>query len=129
MVSLVFVVLGLMEFAMVIVMNRTSFVSQEKLRKPTVPKMRRGRNLKIGNPHRESRTLSQMISLRFSMKKIENETEGPKTDEVKAIPGNEDAKCIRSLRSVDIVAFCAYIFLFLTFNCVYFSFYVTPHCN
>ena len=114
---------------MLMVMNRTSFVTQEKLNKATVPKMRRGRNLKMGNSQKEFRTLSQMISLRFAKKKIENETNGLKTDEVKAMPGSVGTKCIRSLHSVDIIAFCAYIFLFLTFNCVYFSFFVTPHCN
>jgi hypothetical protein len=114
---------------MVMVMNRTSFLTQEKLTKSTVPKIRRGRTLKMGNPHRESRTLSHMISLRFATKKIENEANGLKTDEVKAMPGSVGTKCIKSLHSVDIIVFCAYIFLFLTFNCVYFSFFVTPHCN
>ena len=103
-VSLGFVVLGLVEFALVIVMNRSSSGTKEKMKNAKNQKMKRG------NPYQRTRTLNQILAIRCAMNKHENETK----------PVNEGSSFIGSLHGVDIIACFVFLLAYICFNFVYF---------
>ena len=127
--SLAFVVFGLFEFAIVIVLNRTTFGSQEKSKNRKVKKMKMEKNLKTGNPGRESRILDHILFLRHGLNNKEAyQIDDPKMDEDKTNLGNVGKKCINSLHTIDIISFFVFLFLFLTCNLIYFHYYGSRHC-
>ena len=126
--SIGFVFLGLVEFAFVIVINRTSFGTQEKLENPKVTTVRKQVTFKIGQGNRERRITNKIRSLRYAMKKGAYEANSlENTDKVKTPTTIVRKTCMRSLQSVDIIACCVFLCLFVSFNCFYFFYYLSSH--
>ena len=127
--SLVFVVFGLIEFAILIVLNRTLFGTQEKSKFRKVKKIKMETSLKTGNHDQQLRILNHVRFLRHALDNKEAyQIDDPKHDEGNRNMGKVGKKCINSLHTVDIIAFFVFIFLFFTFNFIYFFYYGSRHC-
>ena len=125
MASLGFVVIGLIEFSFVILMNRASFGTKGKIKIPNVQKMKTGENLKIGTPYQKTRTLNQILAIRYAMSKDSDTIKDHKTDEEDTKSGKVGSKIISSLYAVDITACVSYLVLFICFNCAYFYYHLS----
>ena len=126
-VSVGFVFFGLVEFAFVILINRTSFGTQEKLNNTNVGTVRSKVTFKIGQDNRDLRITNKIRDLRCAMKKGSYETKNLDSDKVKGPTTIVRTKFMRSLQSVDIIACCVFLFLFVSFNCFYFFYYLSSH--
>ena len=116
--SLGFVVIGLVEFACVIVMNRTSSGTKENTMSSKI------QQLKMGNLGQKPRTLSQVLSIRYAMKQESYKIKDINTNEDQTKSEKEGRKFMGSLYVVDIISCGLFLFLFLCFNFVYFTYYL-----
>ena len=126
--SLVFVVSGLLEFAIVIMMNRrSSSGTQDRQKTAKNQKMRIGGYLKKGTPDQKSRFLNQVLSIRNAMNMESNGNTEVKTDEEKIPPEKVGKKMFGHLHAVDIIACSLFLFAYVGFNVGYFFHYLSSN--
>ena len=80
--------------------------------------------LKMGNLCQKPRTLDKVLAIRCAMKQESHKLKDLNTIEDQTKSGKEGKTFFRSLHEIDIISGCMFLFLFVGFNLVYFTYYL-----
>jgi hypothetical protein len=99
-------------------MNRSSYGTKEKTMNSKIQK------LKMRHLGQKPPTLKQVLAIRCDMKQESYKIKDLNTNEDQTKSGKEGRKCIGSLHVIDIISCCLFLFLFICFNFIYFTYYL-----